>query len=131
MHRFSLVPSYIIPYFIPVLTLIRITEFKEIRKQWKARKKEEENRRRAAEERERNAAAQAAAQAAQASGRDPATPGGVAADLSQPPHSGSYPAAVRPQLPPLGYQPATTEGQYGSSSLYQGNGQIAYPPPSY
>ncbi|KAA8650586.1 putative C2H2 transcription factor (Con7) [Aspergillus tanneri] len=99
-------------------------EFKEIRKEWKARKKEEEAQRKAAEERERAAAAQAA-QANQVDAPNPADPQGA-----QPP---TYPGGVRPQLPPIGYQPADGQvpGQYGAPGggmVYQGNGQMAYPP---
>ncbi|GKZ25117.1 hypothetical protein AbraIFM66951_010889 [Aspergillus brasiliensis] len=100
-------------------------EFKEIRKEWKARKKEEEAQRKAAEERERAAAAQAA-QANQVDAPNPADP----AQTGQPP---AYPGGVRPQLPPIGYQPADGQvpGQYGAGAggmVYQGNGQMAYPP---
>ncbi|KAL1968598.1 hypothetical protein VTN77DRAFT_1808 [Rasamsonia byssochlamydoides] len=104
-------------------------EFKEIRKEWKARKKEEENQRKAAEERERAAAAaqaQAQAQAGQVEGAAPTDP----SQAGQPP---SYPAGVRPQLPPIGYQPADGQvpGQYaaggaGGMVYPQGNGQM-YP----
>jgi transcription factor CON7 len=111
---------------------IRTAEFKEIRKEWKARKKEEENQRKAAEERERAAAAQAAqaqaqAQAGQVDGSAPADP----SQAAPPP---SYPGGVRPQLPPIGYQPADGQvpGQYGApgagNMVYpQGNGQMTYP----
>ncbi|KAK3937614.1 putative transcriptional regulator [Diplogelasinospora grovesii] len=64
-------------------------EFKEIRKEWKARKKEEEAQRKAEDERQRQAAASAAAQ----DGADPAT--------SQPPTT--YQSARPVQLPPIGY----------------------------
>ncbi|MCJ1302563.1 hypothetical protein MMC08_005367 [Hypocenomyce scalaris] len=89
-------------------------EFKEIRKEWKARKKEEENQRKADDERQR-AAAQADGQSA-----DPA---------QAPPQN--YPPGVRPQLPPIGYAPAGAQvpGQYpgGVEQMYQqGNGQV-YP----
>ncbi|KAL4935392.1 hypothetical protein BDV06DRAFT_234356 [Aspergillus oleicola] len=99
-------------------------EFKEIRKEWKARKKEEEAQRKVAEERERAAAAAAAQSQMDASGAtDPLQAG-------QPP---SYPGGVRPQLPPIGYQPADGQvpGQYGAGAggmVYQGNGQVGYPP---
>ncbi|KAL7626697.1 C2H2 finger domain transcription factor con7 [Parahypoxylon ruwenzoriense] len=75
-------------------------EFKEIRKEWKARKKEEEQQRKAAEEAERQRHAQAAAAAAQAQngGADPQ--GGDSG-----PAPSSY-GTGRPQLPPIGYQPA-------------------------
>ncbi|RHZ44958.1 uncharacterized protein CDV56_101372 [Aspergillus thermomutatus] len=98
-------------------------EFKEIRKEWKARKKEEEAQRKAAEERERAAAAQAA-QANQVDAPGPTDPA-----QAQPP---AYASGVRPQLPPIGYQPADGQvpGQYGGAGgiVYQGNGQMAYPP---
>ena len=68
------------------------TEFKEIRKEWKARKKEEEAARKAEDERHRQAAA------AQNGGPEQA-----GADGSQPPTSYSASRAV--QLPPIGYQP--------------------------
>lgn len=99
-------------------------EFKEIRKEWKARKKEEEAQRKAAEERER---AVQAAQANQVEAQGPPDPAQAAA---QPP---TYAAGIRPQLPPLGYQPADgpVHGQYtapGGGMMYQGNGQVPYPP---
>ncbi|KAI0014050.1 hypothetical protein F4779DRAFT_203802 [Xylariaceae sp. FL0662B] len=74
-------------------------EFKEIRKEWKARKKEEEQARKAAEEaeRQRHAQAAAAAAAAQAQNGGAETQGGDAAQAPS-----SY-AAGR-QLPPIGYQ---------------------------
>lgn len=99
-------------------------EFKEIRKEWKARKKEEENQRKAAEERERAAAAAQAQQQVDS---------GAAPDPSQGGQPPSYPGGVRPQLPPIGYQPADGQvpGQYGAAGagmVYpQGNGQMAYP----
>lgn len=69
-------------------------EFKEIRKEWKARKKEEENARKADEERARAAAVPADGQG------ENAPPG--------------YPQGARSvQLPPIGYQPgAQVPGQY-------------------
>lgn len=96
------------------LTCVISPEFKEIRKEWKARKKEEENQRKADDERQR-AAAQADGQSA-----DPA---------QAPPQN--YPPGVRPQLPPIGYAPAGAQvpGQYpgGVEQMYQqGNGQV-YP----
>ncbi|QKX60653.1 uncharacterized protein TRUGW13939_07799 [Talaromyces rugulosus] len=89
-------------------------EFKEIRKEWKARKKEEENQRKAAEERERQAAAQAQAQ----------PEGGPPADPSQGGQPPAYAGGVR-QLPPIGYQPAENQvpGQYAAG----GAGQMVYP----
>ena len=69
-------------------------EFKEIRKEWKARKKEEEQQRKAAEEQERQRHVQAAAQA-QNGGTDP-----QGTEAGQPPSS----YASR-QLPPIAYAP--------------------------
>lgn len=99
------------------------SEFKEIRKEWKARKKEEEAQRKAAEERER-----AAAQAAQANQVE--APGPSDPSQGQPP---AYAGGVRPQLPPIGYQPADGQvpSQYGAPGggmVYQSNGQMGYPP---
>ncbi|KAH8879836.1 hypothetical protein GQ53DRAFT_833778 [Thozetella sp. PMI_491] len=74
-------------------------EFKEIRKEWKARKKEEENARKADEERQRQAAQAAAAQ-------NGGSDGPSVSDGSQPPTT--YPGSRPVQLPPIGYQP----GQY-------------------
>ncbi|DAA79084.1 TPA_exp: putative C2H2 transcription factor (Con7) [Trichophyton benhamiae CBS 112371] len=90
-------------------------EFKEIRKEWKARKKEEDNQRKAAEERER-----AAAQANQVDSNGAPSGSG---QPSQP--TTSYAAGVRPQLPPIGYQPADGQvpGQYGAPP-----GGLVYPP---
>ncbi|KAL2271933.1 hypothetical protein VTJ83DRAFT_1304 [Remersonia thermophila] len=73
-------------------------EFKEIRREWKARKKEEEARKAAAAEEERQRQAAAAAAAAQNGGNDPQT----TADATQTPTS--YPATTTVQLPPIGYQ---------------------------
>ncbi|KAJ6172583.1 hypothetical protein N7470_001650 [Penicillium chermesinum] len=78
-------------------------EFKEIRKEWKARKKEEETQRKAIEERER-----AAAQAAQANQVEP-PPG------PSDPQAGQPSAQVSSQYPPGGM-------------VYQSNGQMGYPP---
>ncbi|KAL9106177.1 MAG: hypothetical protein Q9227_008769 [Pyrenula ochraceoflavens] len=96
-------------------------EFKEIRKEWKARKKEEESQRKAAEERERAATAQA----------NPVD--GAPADPSQQGQPPNYAGNVRPQLPPIGYAPA--DGQAGQYAAQQGqmvypqnNGQMAYQP---
>ncbi|EFE36284.1 C2H2 transcription factor (Con7), putative [Trichophyton benhamiae CBS 112371] len=90
-------------------------KFKEIRKEWKARKKEEDNQRKAAEERER-----AAAQANQVDSNGAPSGSG---QPSQP--TTSYAAGVRPQLPPIGYQPADGQvpGQYGAPP-----GGLVYPP---
>ncbi|KAI4870878.1 hypothetical protein F4820DRAFT_147552 [Hypoxylon rubiginosum] len=70
-------------------------EFKEIRKEWKARKKEEEQSRKAAEEAERQRHVAAAQAVAQNGGPDPqgGDPGGA---------SSSYPASGR--LPPIAYE---------------------------
>ncbi|RMZ83343.1 hypothetical protein DV737_g1671, partial [Chaetothyriales sp. CBS 132003] len=91
-------------------------EFKEIRKEWKARKKEEEAARKADEERQR----QAAQQAQQVDG--------------QPPQHDQNPAyqqnGTRPSLPPIGYQQADghPQGQYAqqpNAIVYpQQNGQM-------
>lgn len=101
-------------------------EFKEIRKEWKARKKEEETQRKAAEDRER-----AAAQASQPNPAEGPGPN----DPSQAAPPPSYGGGVRgPQLPPLGYQPADGQvpNQYGGHGaggmVYQSNGQMGYPP---
>ncbi|KAI1985947.1 hypothetical protein LOZ54_004055 [Ophidiomyces ophidiicola] len=99
-------------------------EFKEIRKEWKARKKEEENQRKAAEERERAVV--------QGQGGDNSAPtdpsNGSTGQQGQPT---SYAGPVRPQLPPIGYQSADGQvpNQYGNSTggglVYpSGNGQI-------
>ncbi|KAL9118086.1 MAG: hypothetical protein Q9187_005371 [Circinaria calcarea] len=98
-------------------------EFKEIRKEWKARKKEEENQRKAEEERQR-----ASVGANQTDGQP--------ADPVQTPTSQNYPPGVRPQLPPIGYAPAAGQvaAQYpgGVDQLYQqGNGYSAYPHSPY
>jgi transcription factor CON7 len=96
------------------------TEFKEIRKEWKARKKEEENARKAAEDRDRTSAS-----ASQVDGQP--------ADPSQQGQAPNYPGGVRPHLPPIGYTSADAQapGQYGGQQggmVYgQGNGQMGYP----
>ncbi|KAF8862011.1 hypothetical protein BDZ45DRAFT_575029, partial [Acephala macrosclerotiorum] len=72
-------------------------EFKEIRKEWKARKKEEENARKAEEERNRTAVA----------------PEGQAQEGAPP----GYQAGRSVQLPPIGYQPnAQVPAQYQAPS---------------
>ncbi|KAK4043298.1 hypothetical protein C8A01DRAFT_43788 [Parachaetomium inaequale] len=76
--------------------------FKDIRREWKAKKKEEDARKAAAAEEERQR--QAAAAAAQNGGADPQA--GV--DAAQPPTS--YPGTGTVQLPPIGYQPARYAG---------------------
>ncbi|KAI9844710.1 MAG: hypothetical protein M1838_002068 [Thelocarpon superellum] len=105
-------------------------EFKEIRKEWKARKKEEDNQRKADEERQRVAS--------QASAVEPPIP----ADPSQASSAAAYPPGVRPQLPPIaytpgqpgpvpGHYPAQANGieqmqQYGSNPLYSNYPQSPY-----
>ncbi|KAH8653420.1 hypothetical protein BX600DRAFT_483129 [Xylariales sp. PMI_506] len=85
-------------------------EFKEIRKEWKARKKEEEQQRKAAEEAERQRHAQAAAAAHAQNG----APGPEGGDGNQPPqpYSGS-------RLPPIGYQPGGSQYPAPPSSVPQ------------
>lgn len=92
-------------------------EFKEIRKEWKARKKEEENQRKADEERARAAAAP--------------TDGPGSADNG--PAPGYQQGGRSVQLPPIGYQPgAQVPGQYqapagGVQQLQEyGNNHISY-----
>jgi hypothetical protein len=106
-------------------------EFKEIRKEWKARKKEEEQARKASEEAERQR--QQAAAAAHANG----APGPEGADGAQPPQP--YSAGGRQvQLPPIGYSPASYPAppsagvphvaEYSpTSSMYSANYQPASP----
>lgn len=78
-------------------------EFKEIRKEWKARKKEQENQQKAEDERQR--------QAVQQNGQVDGQP---SADGTPGQQSSQYPQTVR-QLPPLGYAPASGQvpTQYG------------------
>jgi len=106
-------------------------EFKEIRKEWKAKKKEEENQRKQDEERARQEAAR--------NGQDAGPPQGAPGQYGQPgmmpPHM-----AGGPQLPPIGYQPASqapgqyqpqqVDGapQYGGQPMYGGQG---YPQSPY
>jgi len=76
-------------------------EFKEIRKEWKARKKEEENQRKDEDERARAAVVPADGQNS--------TEGAPAPGYQQPGRS--------VQLPPIGYQPgAQVPGQYQAPS---------------
>src|SRR5437867_4426227 len=84
------------------LNSLLLTEFKEIRKEWKARKKEEEAQRKAEEERQRTAAAQNN------------TVDNQAAPETSPTTGGNYgQGGSRPQLPPIGYAPAgQVSGQY-------------------
>jgi len=99
------------------LTFSRILEFKEIRKEWKARKKEEEAQRKAEEERQRNAVG------AQNGGAD----GQAGTDGAQP--VTTYPPSRSVQLPPIGYQAASYPAppsaglqqslpEYGSGHVY-------------
>jgi hypothetical protein len=96
-------------------------EFKEIRKEWKARKKEEENQRKAEEERQRQAV-QAAAQ-----NGDPQGPDG--------PPTSTYPGSRPVTLPPIGYQPAQypapPSGSVPQQPMpdYQNHMYSNYPPP--
>ena len=102
-----------------------LTEFKEIRKEWKQRKKEEEAQRKAEEERHRAAAAAAAAQ-----NGDPQGPDGTP--------TSTYPGSRAVQLPLIGYQPTQYPAppvsagvpqqplpEYGASNMYP-----SYPPHS-
>ncbi|KXT18066.1 hypothetical protein AC579_4537 [Pseudocercospora musae] len=97
-------------------------EFKEIRKEWKAKKKEEENNRKAEEERQR--------QEAQRSGQDSSQAQGQPGHYGQP--NMMQPQMGGPQLPPIGYQPATGQapGQYAQpqqvdgAQQYSGNSQM-------
>jgi transcription factor CON7 len=99
-------------------------EFKEIRKEWKARKKEEESVRKAEDERARQA--QAAQQAQQVDNQGP--------DPQHVPQSGYQQNGGRPSLPPIGYQGADSQhqGQYApqqpnSMAYPQQNGQMQPP----
>lgn len=109
-------------------------EFKEIRKEWKARKKEEENARKAEEDRVR--VAQQAAQAQQGVDGPPGEHPGQGQSYQQnggrplpPPHTTT--------LPPIGYGPGSeqNQGQYAqpSNMVYQpqSNGSMHYPPQGY
>lgn len=107
-------------------------EFKEIRKEWKARKKEEENARKQEEDRARAAQAQAQAQAQQGVEGQPGEHPG--------PGQGYQQNGGRPSLPPIGYQTADgpNQGQYGQQGgmVYPQNGgnmhyQQGYPNSPY
>ncbi len=102
-----------------------IAEFKEIRKEWKARKKEEDNQRKAEEERQRGA-------------NGGSSIDGQSNDSAQPPPGQNYAPGARPHLPPIGYAPAGGQvpAQYpgGVEQMYQqGNGQVytGYPHSPY
>ncbi|KAI1116178.1 hypothetical protein F5Y14DRAFT_459661 [Nemania sp. NC0429] len=104
-------------------------EFKEIRKEWKARKKEEEQQRKAAEEQDRQRHAQAAAQAqAQNGGADP-----QGSEAGQPASSYSSrqlpPIAYGPQYPPsTGTVPQQPLAQYSNGGhMYAENYQASSP----
>lgn len=105
-----------------VSRLITRIEFKEIRKEWKARKKEEENARKADEERQRQAV-----QAAAAQNGDPQGPDG--------PPSSNYPGSRPVTLPPIGYQPAAYPAPPSGSvpqqymPEHQNHMYSNYPPP--
>ncbi|KAK5070042.1 C2H2 finger domain transcription factor con7 [Lithohypha guttulata] len=97
-------------------------EFKEIRKEWKARKKEEENARKAEDERARQAHVQAQQQAQHSvEGQGAEHPQGQAYQQN----------GARPSLPPIGYGNADgqPQGQYAQPMGYppQGNGNMHYP----
>lgn len=120
-HVFDFVPPLGVSWFrCQWLTFVYL-EFKEIRKEWKARKKEEENQRKAEEERQRQAA-QAAAQ-----NGDPQAPDG--------PPTSTYPGSRPVTLPPIGYQttqyPAPPSGSVGQQPMadYQNHMYSNYPPP--
>ncbi|KAI1189622.1 hypothetical protein F5B17DRAFT_181220 [Nemania serpens] len=104
-------------------------EFKEIRKEWKARKKEEEQQRKAAEEQDRQRHAQAAAAAqAQNGGADP-----QGSEAGQPASSYSSrqlpPIAYGPQYPPsTGTVPQQPLPQYSNGGhMYAENYQASSP----
>jgi len=83
-------------------------EFKEIRKEWKAKKKEEETNRKAIEHRDRSSAPQ-----------NGGPPGSSADPDSAPPSAGYQTGRSQVQLPPIGYQPGPggqVPGQYQPAS---------------
>lgn len=109
--------------------MIRDAEFKEIRKEWKARKKDEETAKKAEEDRQRGPV-----QGTPVESPNPVEP-------SQGSPGTNYPSSVRPQLPPIGYTSqsgqvsshytAPANGieqmqQYGNNSMYPN-----YPPSPY
>jgi len=103
--------------------LICLIEFKEIRKEWKAKKKEEENARKQEEERQRQEAARSGQDSSQASGQ----PGQYAQHGMMAPQMGG------PQLPPIGYQPAGGQapGQYPPHQQVDGAPQYGTANPMY
>lgn len=98
-----------------MLTVTR-TEFKEIRKEWKAKKKEEDNQRKQDEERQR--------QEAQRNGQDTSQPQGQPGQYQQ--HM-MHPQMGGPQLPPIGYQQAAGQapGHYPHPQQVDGAPQYA------
>jgi hypothetical protein len=100
-------------------------EFKEIRKEWKARKKEEDNQRKADEERQRSTGGGSQGD-------------GQSAEAAQAPTGQSYGPGVRPHLPPIGYAPTGSQAPapYPAAvdQMYQqNNGQVysGYPHSPY
>lgn len=99
-----------------------VTEFKEIRKEWKAKKKEEETARKQEEERQR--------QEAQRHGQDTSQAQGQPAQYGQ--QHMMHPQMGGPQLPPIGYPTAGGQpaGQYAQpqqvdgAPQYSSNGQL-------
>lgn len=99
-----------------------LTEFKEIRKEWKAKKKEEEAQRKAEEEQRHRAGAD---------GRAPHEGG---ADVPSYQVRQSVPMTAQapghPQLPPIGYQPANSGNsaapQYNTQSPGMNEGMTQY-----
>ncbi|KAI9815915.1 MAG: hypothetical protein M1826_001908 [Phylliscum demangeonii] len=106
-------------------------EFKEIRKEWKARKKDEESLRKADDDRHRMSGGSV----------EPSTPG----ESNPTSPASAYPPGVRPQLPPIGYGPGPggpTPGHYAGSGSVNGIEHMApygnntavyagYPPSPY
>ena len=72
--------------------ICHVAEFKEIRKEWKARKKEEDLARKAEEERQRAAM-----------GTQSVDGNSTDVTAAQTPTTQAYNGGVRPQLPPIGY----------------------------
>ena len=109
-------------------------EFKEIRKEWKARKKEEDLARKAEGDRQRSSMG---AQSADGNSTDPSAT--AAAAGAQTPTTQAYAGNGRPQLPPIGYPQGGTpvSGQYQAGTpdqMYsQSNSQLysTYPHSPY
>lgn len=92
-----------------LIALFAIAEFKEIRKEWKAKKKEEEIQRKAEEERQRAADNRNV----QEGSSDASVYGHLRTPIGPPPSMGG------PQLPPIGYAPAASgqsQPSYGAPS---------------